>query len=182
MTEARATEVRLYVATSVDGFIADHEGGVDWLDNFEPSNYGFDEFTADVGVVVMGRRTYELVRMMGVWPYAGKSVLILTSRPLRDLPPGTGLVGDGIAAAIAKARGMTAKDIWIVGGTVTMRSALEAGLVDRAELFIVPVLLGSGLTLLGSLSRRKELSFDNVETFPDGVVKLAYRVQRDKTG
>jgi dihydrofolate reductase len=81
-------------------------------------------------------------------------------------------------SALKRARETTQKDIWVMGGAVTLQSALEEGLVDLVELFLVPVLLGSGLTLLNDLRRRQSLLFDGIEAFPDGVVKLRYIVPK----
>jgi dihydrofolate reductase len=81
-------------------------------------------------------------------------------------------------SALQRARETTQKDIWIMGGAATLQSALEEGLVDLVELFLVPVLLGSGLTLLNDLRRRQSLVFDGIEAFPDGVVKLRYIVPK----
>lgn len=167
--------VRLYVATSLDGFIADREGAVDWLAAYDPRSYGFDAFMGEVGAVVMGRRTFEFARMAGEdWPYAGKRAYVLTSRALSNVPDGVLPTSKGLAGAIELARGRTEKDIWIVGGALTMQAALDAGCVDAIEIFIVPVLLGRGLPLIADLKQRMELSFVGIETYRDGVVKLTY--------
>ncbi|KAB2942249.1 MAG: dihydrofolate reductase family protein [Hyphomicrobium sp.] len=169
--------VRFYVATSLDGFIADREGSVDWLAPYDARLYGYDKFISEVGALIMGRRTYELIFAIGEdWPYAGKPVYVLSSSSLGDVPQGVVTNTRGIKAALQQARETTRNDIWIVGGAVTMQSALEEGLVDMVEIFLVPVLLGSGLSLLNDLSRRPTLVFDGIEAFPDGVVKLRYLV------
>jgi len=171
--------VRFYVATSLDGFIADREGSVDWLAPYDARLYGYDRFVGEVGALVMGRRTYELIYAIGEdWPYTGRPVYVLTSSSLGDVPPGVVATTRGIRAALQAAREATRNDIWIVGGAVTMQSALEEGLVDMVEIFLVPVLLGSGLSLLNDLARRPTLTFDGIEAFPDGVVKLRYLVPR----
>jgi dihydrofolate reductase len=171
--------VRFYVATSLDGFIADREGSVDWLAPYDARLYGYDRFVGEVGALIMGRRTYELIFAIGEdWPYAGKPVYVLTSTSLGDIPEGVVPTTRGIRAALQLAREKTRNDIWIVGGAVTMQSALEEGLVDVIEIFLVPVLLGSGLNLLNDLARRPTLTFDGIEAFPDGVVKLRYLVPR----
>jgi dihydrofolate reductase len=171
--------VRFYVATSLDGFIADREGSVDWLAPYDARLYGYDRFLAEVGALIMGRRTFEMIRAIGEeWPYAGKPVCVLSSRSLGDVPQGVGSTTRGIRAALQQARETTRHDIWIVGGAVSMQSALEEGLVDMIEIFLVPVLLGAGLNLLNDLSRRPTLIFDGIEAFPDGVVKLRYLVPR----
>ena len=81
--------VRFYVATSLDGFIADREGSVDWLAPYDARLYGYDKFVAEVGALIMGRRTYEMISAIGEdWPYAGKPVFVLSSRSLGDTPTG----------------------------------------------------------------------------------------------
>jgi dihydrofolate reductase len=171
--------VRFYVATSLDGFIADREGSVDWLAPYDARLYGYDKFVAEVGALIMGRRTYELISAIGEdWPYAGKPVFVLSSQSLGDVPAGVVTNTRGIRAALQQARETTSKDIWIVGGAVTMQSALEEGLLDMVEIFLVPVLLGTGLNLLNDLRTRPTLIFDGIEAFPDGVVKLRYLVPR----
>jgi len=170
--------IRFYVATSLDGFIADGEGSVDWLAPYDARLYGYDKFFAEVGALIMGRRTFELISATDEdWPYRGKPVFVLSSQPLTGLPRGVTTVR-GMWEALQQARTATARDIWIVGGAVTMQSALDDGLIDLMELFLVPVLLGTGLTLLNDLRHRKTLVFDGIESFPDGVVKLRYLVPK----
>ena len=171
--------VRLYVATSLDGFIADKEGSVDWLAPYDARLYGYDKFFAEIGALVMGRRTFEVIAAVGEeWPYRGKPVFVLTSQPLGDVPRGVLAATRGMLGALQQAREATQKDIWIVGGAVAMQSALEDDLVDLVELFLVPVLLGRGLTVLNDLRGRQTLLFDGIEAFPDGVVKLRYLVPK----
>jgi len=173
------SRVRLYVATSLDGYIADREGAVDWLEAHDPRPYGFDRFFGEVGAVIMGRRTYEFVRAIGdEWPYEGKRTYVLSSRTLVGVPNGVIPTARGLAGALGAAREHTAKDIWIVGGAVTMQSALDGGLVDLIDLFLVPILLGRGLPFVADLQRRQLLSFEGIETFQDGIVKLSYTTER----
>jgi dihydrofolate reductase len=168
--------IRFYVAVSLDGFIADSEGSVDWLEPYPAERYGFAAFASEVAAVVIGRRTYEHAALGDVWPYAGTPTFVVASRALKDLPAGCTLVRNGVPAALAAARAAAEGkgDVWVVGGAVTMRTCLDAGEVDVVDLFKVPVLLGSGLSLLGSLRERRTLEFDSFEIFKDGVVKLHY--------
>jgi dihydrofolate reductase len=167
--------IRFYVATSLDGFIADRDGSVDWMAPYDARLYGYDRFLSEVGAVVMGRRTFEMINATGEdWPYAGLSVFVLSSEPLSGLPRGVATSGTGMLSTLQRAREATQKDIWVMGGATALQSALEDGLIDLVEIFLVPVLLGSGLTLLNDLRRRQSLVFDGIEAFPDGVVKLRY--------
>jgi dihydrofolate reductase len=170
------SEVRIYVATSADGFIADRDGGVEWLARFDARRYGYDAFWGEIGAVVMGRRTFEHVRTFSYdWPYAGRRAVVLSSAAVtKPADAEITSVRTGIADAIAAARSTGPGDIWIVGGAVTMRSALERGLVDQIEIFYGPVFLGDGIPLLGPLSKPLDLSFASMQTYPDGVVKLAF--------
>lgn len=170
--------VRIYTATSADGFIADQEGGVDWLDGFNPATYGFDAFVAEVGAVVLGRRTYDYTVAFEDWPYADKRCFVVTSQTLATPPPNTVAAQRGLADAIEQARRTGAGDVWIVGGAATMRGALELRLVDKVELFLVPTLIGDGIGLIGALSKPVPLTLDSIETFADGVVKITYHPKR----
>ena len=171
--------VRFYVATSLDGFIADREGSVDWLAPYDARLYGYDKFLDEVGALVMGRRTFELIRATGdEWPYRGKAVYVLASQPLGRLPVGVAQVSRGIGDALMQARRVTPRDIWVIGGAVTMQSALDDGMVDVVEIFLVPVMIGSGLHLMNDLAQRSQLTLDGVDSYPDGVVKLRYRVAK----
>jgi len=166
---------RIYVATSADGFIADADGSVEWLASFDPLAYGYESFSAQVGSVILGRRTYEFTQAFGDWPYGDKQAFILTSQELWDLPDNAVFVRTGIEGALKAARNATNKDVWIVGGAATMQAALELGEVDSIELFVVPILLGSGLPLLSQLDQTISMALEGIETYQDGVVKLAYR-------
>ena len=172
------TKVRLYCATSIDGFIADGGGDTDWLTRFRPSIFEKSGFLDEVGAIVLGRRTFELVTTFGEWPYEGIRAFVLTSATMRDLPMDAVYARNGIAAAIQAARESTSKDIWVVGGAMTMQSALEADLVDLIEVCIVPVLVGSGISLLNNLDQNTRLYFDGIEAFTDGIVKLRYQVPK----
>jgi len=173
------TEVRLFSATSLDGFIADTDGDSEWLEAFKPRILEASGFMDKIGAVVLGRRTFEITCAFGDWPYEGKKAFVLTSEGMWDLPDGAVFVRNGIAAAIQSAREETNKDVWVVGGAVTMQSALEGGFIDTVEICVLPVLLGSGLSLLNTLQARTELMFDGMEVFPDGVVKLRYLTSKD---
>ena len=158
--------VRFYLATSLDGFIADGEGSVDWLAPYSARLYGYEKFLGEIGALIMGRRTFEVIKALGDWPYKGKPVFVLSSQFLGKVPQGVTPTTRGMLGALQQARLTTAKDIWVVGGAVAMQSALEEGYIDLMEIFLVPVLLGSGLTVLNDLRRHQSLVLDASETYP----------------
>ena len=117
-----------------------------------------------------------MIQAFGEWPYSEQYALILSSQPPWPVPATAVIIPNGIRAAVQASRERTYKDVWIVGGAVTMQSALEAGLVDIVEICVAPYLIGSGLSLLNSLNELQKLEFDGIHAFSDGVVKLRYEV------
>lgn len=172
------SQVRLFTATSLDGFVADSDGDSAWLEPYRESMFTESGFLEGIGAVILGRRTFQMMQAFGEWPYENKYSFILTSQEPWGLPPNSYYVTSGIAAAVQAARERTSKDIWVVGGAVTMESALEAGLVDIVEICIAPRLLGSGLSMFNALKRRQTLEFEGIQAFSDGLVKLRYEVIR----
>jgi dihydrofolate reductase len=168
------SRVRINVAASADGFVADAAGGLDWLAPFDPASYGMPAFHESVGSVVLGRRAFEFTRLFEDWPYAGRPAFVVASRSVGDLPEGARVVRN-LTQAIAAARAASPSDVWLVGGTMLMTSALDAGLADLLEVCVMPVLLGRGLSLFGSLDRPVGLALDGIEMFQNNVVRLAYR-------
>lgn len=167
----------VFIATSLDGFIAREDGGLDWLpaDGGEP--HGYDEFIATVDAIVMGRKTFETVLAFDTWPYS-KPVIVLTTRPsaLRA-PEGVAcefMSGSPpeIVARLAR-RGM--KHLYIDGG-VTIQRFLEAGLIQRLIITRIPVLLGSGIPLFGRLQHDIPLEHVATRSYPSGLVQSEYVV------
>lgn len=172
------TIIRLHAAVSLDGFCADQDGGVDWLAPFQSDDTAVSIFQVQADALVMGRATYDQVRGFadqGIpWPYPGKRVFVLTSRPLDAAPP-PGVVAMADVNALLdrlRARPLT---VWLVGGPATVRSLLDAGAVREIELFIVPVLLGQGHPLL-TAERVQNLTLMEQETYRSGMVRLLYAV------
>jgi dihydrofolate reductase len=168
----------VFIATSLDGFIARRDGAIDWLpaDGGEP--HGYTEFMATVDAIVMGRNTFETVLSFGAWPYGRTPVVVLTTRPSEVAVP-EGAVCDVMAGAppeiVARLAERGLKHLYIDGG-VTVQRFLEAGLIQRLIITRVPVLLGSGIPLFGPVSR--DIRFEHVATrsYPSGLVQSEYRV------
>ena len=171
-------KVSVYIATSLDGFIARQDGAIDWLPGMEPGeDYGYGAFMKTVDTLVMGRNTYEKALSFGGWPYAGHRVVVLTHRPLPPAPKGADVEAmagtpQEVAAALA-AQG--ARQVYLDGGR-TIQAFLAAGLVDRLIITRVPVLIGSGLPLFGILPADIPLHHVRTESFASGLVQSEYGV------
>lgn len=139
-----AGEVVLSVAASLDGRLADASGRVSFLDPYPASDFAFDDFIANVGAILMGRISYDRGRELGPWPYGATPVLVMSHRPLDTDLHFLKRFDGAIAGAIAQLKAQTDKMVWIMGGGDVARQALDADLVDRIDLVIVPELLGAG--------------------------------------
>jgi dihydrofolate reductase len=164
----------LYIATSLDGYIATPDGGVEWLEGYEDALAGFDEFIAGIGAALMGRATYDFAAN-STWQFKLMPVGVLTSRPIDSPPPGVfahpGPAGELLTTLYRR----TDNDIWLVGGGRTIRAFLDANLVDLARIFVIPTLLGNGIPLFppGACNVNK-LDFVGIEQFDSGVVEITY--------
>jgi dihydrofolate reductase len=170
--------VTVFVGLSVDGFLARPDDGLDWLpaDGGEP--HGYEELMASMDALVLGRRTFEKVLSFDGWPYGPKPVVVLSHRPL-DLSRAVGGNVTQMAGAPADivarlaAEGMA--DLYVDGG-LTIQSFLRAGLVQRLVLTRVPVLIGQGIPLFGSLPLDIRLEHVRTRAFPSGLVQSEYRL------
>jgi dihydrofolate reductase len=175
-------KIRLYIAASLDGYISTPDGGVAWLESFQEHDYGFAEFFEQIGVVVMGRATYDQVRSFDMdWPYAGREAMILTSRPLEDNPPaGVRAWSEGVEALAAYLREgdiETAGDAWVIGGAKVGRAFLDAGAIDEIQLFVMPILLGEGIRLFPDSKQSHTLELLSASPRDGGAVEMVYRVK-----
>lgn len=166
-----------YAAVSADGYIAETDGGVGWLEPFNSPDLGYEAFLAKVGAVVLGRATYEQSLTFGPWPYPGRLGLIVTTRPIAPLPEGVRAVSVAeLPAALAGLQAQVKDDVWVVGGGLTARGCLDGGFIDELELYVIPRLLGDGIPLLAKRQAIVPLELIQTKPFHNGVVMVRYRV------
>jgi len=167
---------RAYLAISADGNIADSNGGVGWLKRFDGLELGFTDFLGAMRAIVMGRTTYDQVLTFGKWPYAGKDVVVVTSRPLEDAPKGVRTFSGEVTGLpeILPSDG----DVWVLGGGKLVSAMLAANLVDRLELFVMPVILGGGVPLITGEAGDVTLDLVSHHAHDLGVVELVYAPRR----
>lgn len=156
----------VYIATSIDGFIARKDGSFDWLTdlpNPENSDYGFSEFLERIDGIIMGRNTYETVEKFKEWPYP-KPVFVLTDT-LKELPgtmSGKASIVRGELKTILESLNKQGFYSFYIDGGKTIQSFLKEDLIDEMTITRIPILLGSGIPLFNNTS--PELWFEHVET------------------
>ena len=181
----RALPVVLYAAVSLDGYLAEPGDGLAFLDQVAAAEPTYEEFYSGVSALVMGRRTYDVVRSFGGdWPYPDKPCVVVTSRPLDDPPAGVTAVDgrdlDGLIHRLSLASSRSAdqtRRIWLVGGGALARSMLAEHLLDELDLVVTPHVLGGGIALWGEDSGRHSLDLLEVRDLGQGAVRVRYRVR-----
>jgi dihydrofolate reductase len=170
-------KVRYNVAASLDGFIADPDGGYDWIPN-DPT-VDFAALFANVDAVLLGRRSYELVTgtpdVGAPWP-AGSSVYVFSSTLDAADHPGVTVINRDAGRAVASLRAAEGGDIWLFGGGVLFASLMAEHQVDRVEVTVVPVLLGGGVPLYPGKGAQMPLRLEETKQYPSGMFTLTYGV------
>jgi dihydrofolate reductase len=167
------TKLTLFIASSLDGFIASPDGTVDWL--FHDADYGYVEFMASIDAVVMGRKTWEQAKTFEQVPFAGKKIFVLSRSDIAENDDRVRCVQGEAPLILTQIREETTKGIWLVGGGDVIQQFVAHNLIDEYRLFVHPIILGSGLPLFLSQAKMTLLSFVSSTAFPSGLVELRYK-------
>lgn len=169
-------KVSIYIASSIDGYIAREDGNLDWLQygHKGDEDYGFKEFISSIDVVVMGRNTYEAVDGFDEWAYKDKRVIVL-SNSLNTVRKEAELFSGELTELLSQLDTENIKHIWVDGG-ITVSRFLEAGLVDEITISIVAMVLGSGIPLFSTMSREHKCRPISTQTYPSGLVQIKYEI------
>jgi dihydrofolate reductase len=168
----------VFIAVSVDGFIARPDGGIDWLSIVERpgEDYGYQRFFDSVDTLLIGRKTYDVALGFEPWPYAGKRCVVLTQRALTPRHDETFESG-APDAIVDRLTALGSRRVYVDGGTV-IQQFLAAGLVTDLTLNVVPVVLGEGVPLFGKTGRDLGLELVDTRRFDSGLVQVGYRLAR----
>jgi dihydrofolate reductase len=176
-------ECSVFVGVSLDGFIARPNGDLDWLmgeGGGDSTEYGYNEFIAGIDTIVMGRKTFEKVLTFDKWYYGTKRVMVLSSRSLDlSIAQARGGIVEVSAGSpneiVSKLAASGANRLYVDGG-ITIQQFLRAGLIHRLIISRLPVLIGEGIPLFGSLLRDIRLNHIATRTYPGGMVQSEYRI------
>lgn len=176
-------KVSVYIATSLDGFIARENGDLDWLPEPEiegdGEDYGFQEFMDSIDTLVMGRNTFEMVISSGMWLYRNMKVVVLSSNPVKipgDLTNTVKVQSCSPSELVKQLSASGVKHIYVDGGK-TIQGFLNERLVQQIIITRIPVLIGKGIPLFGPVIKDIKLQHIKTNSFPDGIVQSRYIVQ-----
>lgn len=174
-------KISVYIATSIDGFIAREDGGLDWLDRVGgfDEDYGFQKLLDSIDAVILGRNTYEIAASVSDWPYKGKRIVVL-SNSLKTVRKEAELFQGELTNLVSQLHSDGIKHVWVDGG-VTISQFLKLGLVDFMTLSVIPVVLGSGMPLFTKISKELPCRLISSQSFQSGLTQLNYEIVREFT-
>lgn len=170
-------KVILYIAVSLDGFIATPDGGIDWLLPYQdsPEDYSFKEFHASVGALIMGANSFRKELSFGRWSHEGKYCYALSSRPL-PVPDDAEVEfysGD-LRILLERIKTESDRNIWLVGGGKVVTQFINEGLLEEMIMHYIPVFLSRGIPLIAAVTTALPLNLVDSKAYPSDVVKLHY--------
>jgi dihydrofolate reductase len=174
----------VFIATSLDGFIAREDGALDWLELAnqqvpEGEDCGFFAFMDSVDALVMGRNTFEMVISFGQWPYGEKRVVVLSRNPLEipeNLTEWVEHSSETPELLFDRLSEEGHKRIYVDGG-ITIQQFLKAGLINDLRITVLPVILGKGIALFGELDKDVMLKHIDTKTYSFGFTQSVYEVE-----
>jgi dihydrofolate reductase len=171
-------KISVFIATSIDGYIARENGSLDWLDKFNDSgeNCGFPEFFSSVDTLIMGRKTYETVLSFNNWPYRGKRVIVI-SNTLNSVTEDAELYKGDILPLLSKLQAEGVKHIYVDGGE-TISHFLKEKTVDSITLTTIPVLLGKGIPLFRKIDAEFSCKLVSSQSYSSGITQATYQVSQ----
>ncbi|MCB9282828.1 MAG: dihydrofolate reductase [Lewinellaceae bacterium] len=166
-------KVSLYIAMSLDGYIATEDGSVDWLFSAEDEDYGYYDFLAQIDTVLMGAKSYEFIlNHGGEYPYPDQVNYVFTRNTHRPADPNVEFVTEEIPAFVERLKNQPGKTIWLVGGGQINAQLLQAGLIDEIILFIQPTVLGSGIPLFAGKVEMTSFALQSSKAYKSGMVEM----------
>ena len=174
-------KISVFIATSLDGYIAKSDGDIDWLMDkrykLEGEGFGYQELYDACDCLVMGRHSFEKVASFDEWPYPDKRVVVL-SHSLLTLPSHINdieLFSGSITELLASESLRGSEHLYVDGGKV-IQSFLEEGVVSEMTITTIPILLGDGIKLFGPLNKEKHLKLVSAQGYPNGFVQSIYNL------
>ena len=173
-------KIILYIASSLDGYIADKNNNIDWLTSYH-GNYGYQDFMSTVDTVLSGRKTYDEVVKMGFPnPHPEQVNYVLTASPEKYQNASNIIFTSRnpieLVNELLKQEG---KNIFLVGGGELIANFLKNNLIDEIILFIVPIILGNGIPLFKPINEQIKFETSSVKKYDDGMIGL--KLQRNNS-
>lgn len=173
-------KIKLFIAISLNGKIANSDGSVDWLENIpnpEKTDYGYLEFLNSVDTTIQGYNTYNQVMGWGIdFPYKGKKNYVFTRKQNVVNTEFVEFISENHADYIKKIKEENGGDIWLIGGSQINTLVLNASLLDEIIIFVMPIIISGGIELFDAFPKETILKLIGSKSYTSGVVELNYSV------
>jgi dihydrofolate reductase len=144
-------KIILYLASSIDGFIAKCDGSVDWIDNnVDLEEFSFNGFLQEIDTIFMGRKSYEQVLSFGSWPYLNQQTYVFSKTISKTNSINTEIESNLTVDFVNQVKNQTGKNIWLFGGGKLNQFFLVNDLIDEIMLFIQPIIIGNGVGIFAN--------------------------------
>jgi len=169
-------KIIIYIAQSLNGKIAEENGSIDWLNQFETEDYGYNQFLSTIKVVLMGNKTYHQVLTFGnEFPYKSKEVYVFSRNKAVTKDYNVSFISENIACFVENLKKSSNSNIWLVGGAEIITILVENEMVDELRIFTMPIILRSGINL-NSIDCNKKLKLIDTKTYNNGVLESNYEI------
>lgn len=173
-------KIKLFIASSIDGYIADENDNIDWLTQYpnpDGVDYGYNDFFKTIDKVIIGRTTYEEILSFGIeWPYQNcTTYVVTTSKNYTTSTPNTKVINTINKQFIEDLKNSTQKDCWIVGGGKLITSFLDFNAIDEMTISLIPIMIGKGKKLFNNSTIHQVFNLVNSKQFDTGVINLTYK-------
>jgi dihydrofolate reductase len=173
-------KIKLYIAASLNGKIAEKDGSVDWLyvkENEKNADYGFGEFYESIDTTIQGSGTYKQVESWGMgFPYPEKKNYVITRNKNLEDNENIEFISENHLKFITDLKNEKGKDIWLIGGGQINTMLLNEGLIDELHLFCMPIILTDGIDIFEGLPKRKDLKLIDTKSHDKGAVEMRYEI------
>jgi len=167
-------KVILYIATSLDGFIARKDGSVDWLEKYNTpaEDYGYNDFLDSIDTIVMGNTSYQQILSFGEFPYKNKKCFVFANKGTESQY--AEFVKGSVETFLGELNPDKNKNMWLLGGANLVRQFIGQDLIDEFIITIVPVIIGGGIQLFSEGGTELSLALKEVKSYKSGVVQIHY--------
>lgn len=169
-------KLSVYIAISIDGYIARENGNLDWLETvaLPDEDYGYSKFLESIDAIILGKNTYEVAAQPDEWPYKGKRSIVLSST-LKSVREDAQLYHGDLENLVLSLYKEGIRHVWVDGGK-TISQFLELGLINTIILSIIPVILGTGIPLFQYIKKESFCRLVTTRSFRSGLAQLQYEV------
>lgn len=174
-------KIKLYIAVSLNGKIAQSDGSVDWLEsipNPEKADYGYAEFYESIDTTIQGYNTYDQIIGWGIdFPYANKKNYVFTRKQNLKPTKYVEFVSENHIDFTKQLKEQKGLDIWLIGGGRINTMLLNEGLIDEIQIFVMPIVLSGGIELFETLPQETQLELIETKSYSTGAIEIKYKIK-----